>query len=311
MQLCRFCEPGFGSCVGIIDDDGRVHNATRAGLCDSLRSFLVHPDPWELARTIVDSVPAGPLLVDLTRPGGPTRPRLLAPIDQQEVWASGVTYLRSRDARVQESVAADIYTRVYDAERPELFFKSTPGRTVGPSEPITLREDSDWNVPEPELAVVLSPKLSIVGYTIGNDVSSRRIEGENPLYLPQAKVWVGACALGPAIALAEPNTEDPPEMQIALTVWRGQDQVFNGSINTSRMKRRVPELVSYLGRANSFPNGVFLLTGTGIVPAEDFTLAPGDVVEIEIPGIGVLSNPVTLAAASVLSGDEDVLREAC
>ncbi len=308
MQLCRYCDPEGGTAIGIVAE-GRIHNATRAGLCDSVRSLLTDPDPWSLARTVIERTPPGPRLEELLTPQFSTQGRLLAPIDAQEVWASGVTYLRSRDARVHESATADIYTRVYDAARPELFLKSTPHRTVGPDDPITIRSDSSWNVPEAELAVALSPDLRIVGYTIGDDVSSRSIEGQNPLYLPQAKVWAGACALGPVITLAEPDTTEPAAMDIQLTIKRQGKPAVQESISTSQMKRSISELVSYLGRANSFPDGVFLLTGTGIVPNDDFSLEPGDEVEIEIPGIGMLRNRVELAPPTVMPADQ--LRAPC
>ncbi len=309
MQLCRYCDPRRGVTIGIVHE-GRVHDAGASGLCDSIRSFLAHPDPRGLAQTIVEKAPAGPTLEELARPQPSAQGRLLAPIDSQEIWASGVTYLRSRDARVHESITADIYTRVYEAERPELFMKSTPHRTVGPDEPITIRADSVWNVPEAELAVALSPDLRVVGYTIGNDVSSRSIEGENPLYLPQAKIWVGGCALGPAVTLVEPGVADPSAMEIRLTIRRNGRPVVEESTSTAQMKRTIQGLVSYLGRANSFPDGVFLLTGTGIIPADEFSLREGDEVEIEIPGIGVLRNGVRLAPLHVLTGDEG-RRKAC
>ncbi|OPZ01489.1 MAG: hypothetical protein BWZ09_02702 [Alphaproteobacteria bacterium ADurb.BinA305] len=233
---------------------------------------------------------------------GPSWPtegaRLLAPIEQQEVWAAGVTYTRSREARMQESEGGgSFYDRVYTAERPELFFKGTAHRTVGPGEPVRIRRDSRWNVPEPELALVLTPDLRIAGYTAGNDMSSRDIEGENPLYLPQAKVYVGSCALGPAVLLAEPGEEEP-RFPIRLTITRGAEIVFRGETSTAQMKRSFADLVHYLGRANTFPGGAILLTGTGIVPPDDFTLQDGDEVAIAVEGVGVLRNIVALAHLS-------------
>lgn len=216
---------------------------------------------------------------------------LLAPIESQEVWASGVTYERSRDARMEESTQRDIYDRVYDAERPELFFKATASRVVGPGARIAVRADSTWDVPEPELTLVLNSGLEVVGYTIGNDVSSRSIEGENPLYLPQAKVYAACCALGPAIVPAW-EVADPLALTIRLEIDRSGRTVFAGETSTSRIHRPLDELVHYLGRDNLFPNGVFLLTGTGIVPGEEFTLDGGDVVRIAIDGLGTLENPV-------------------
>lgn len=214
----------------------------------------------------------------------------VAPIGSQEVWAAGVTYERSREARTAESQHADPYTRVYDAARPELFFKATAARVRGPAEPIAIRSDSGWDVPEPELALVLNSRLEAVGYTIGNDVSSRSIEGENPLYLPQAKVYDGCCALGPHIV---PAWElDPYGRRIELEIRRGETMVFQGETSSDRLHRRLEDLASWLGRANYFPAGVILLTGTGIVPPDDFTLRAGDLVSIRIDGIGELTNPV-------------------
>jgi 2-dehydro-3-deoxy-D-arabinonate dehydratase len=218
--------------------------------------------------------------------------RILAPLDNQEIWGAGVTYERSKVAREQESdQAATFYDRVYRALRPELFFKATPSRVVGPGRPIRVRQDTKWCVPEPELALVLSPELEIVGYTIGNDVSARDIEGENPLYLPQAKVYDACCALGPSITLAA-SMPAPKSIGIAMEIEREAAVVFRGETSIARMARPFDELVSWLGRDNLFPAGVVLLTGTGIVPPDDFCLAAGDVVRITIDGIGSLVNPV-------------------
>lgn len=216
--------------------------------------------------------------------------RLLRPLDAQEVWACGVTYELSREARMRESEEPTIYGRVYDAARPEIFFKATPHRTVGPGEAVAIRGDSAWNVPEPELALLVTPSLDIVGYTIGNDMSSRSIEGENPLYLPQAKVYDRCCALGPVVRLA--RGFNPLNLAVSLTIERGGKAVFQGGTHTSKIHRPLEELATYLGRCNSFPTGVFVVTGTGIVPPDNFTLAAGDVVEIAIEGLGVLRNPV-------------------
>lgn len=218
--------------------------------------------------------------------------KFLAPVDEQEVWAAGVTYKRSQEARERESAgAARFYDLVYSAPRPELFFKATPRRVKGSGEPLRVRRDSRWSVPEPELALVISPRLQIVGYTIGNDMSARDIEGENPLYLPQAKIYDGSCALGPVITLAE-AMPPPQEVTISLVIERSGEKVFEGSTSLDRMARSFDDLVQWLGRDNAFPDGVILLTGTGIVPPDDFSLAPGDVVSIDITGIGRLSNPV-------------------
>ncbi len=216
----------------------------------------------------------------------------LPPLDAQEVWAAGVTYKRSKVAREEESKgAARFYDMVYTAPRPELFFKATARRVVGPDAPVCIRRDARWSVPEPEVALVVSPQLKIVGYTIGNDMSSRDIEGENPLYLPQAKVYDGSCALGPAVTLA---ADLPPREQVAirLTIRRAGAVAFEGSTSLTAMARTFEDLVGWLGRENSFPDGVILLTGTGIVPPDDFTLAASDEVAIEVTGIGVLRNVV-------------------
>jgi 2-dehydro-3-deoxy-D-arabinonate dehydratase len=216
---------------------------------------------------------------------------LLAPIGSQEVWAAGVTYHRSRTARMEESSSAgggDFYDRVYKAERPELFFKATPNRVVGHYGKVAIRSDASWSVPEPELALLVSPGGNILGYTIGNDMSSRDIEGENPLYLPQAKVYHRSCALGPGILVSsEPLASST---QIELEILRGGKTDFSGSITLASLKRDPATLVHYLYRDNVFPNGCFLLTGTGIVPPDSFTLTYGDEIRITIDGIGTLVN---------------------
>jgi 2-dehydro-3-deoxy-D-arabinonate dehydratase len=206
---------------------------------------------------------------------------LLAPIESdQEVWASGVTYKRSREARTHESVVKDVYEKVYVAERPELFFKATGNRVVGPGMQIRIRKDSKWNVPEPELTIVLNRSMEVIGYLAGNDVSSRDIEGENPLYLPQAKVYDGSCAIGSAIHLATENAlKDVP---IRLSIHRQGASVFEGETRSSEMKRALSELAGFLGRELSFPQGVFLMTGTGIVPPDGFSLQSRDTVRIEV-----------------------------
>ncbi len=220
---------------------------------------------------------------------------LLLPLEPPEVWCAGVTYERSRDARIEESAVQDVYSLVYDAERPELFLKDAGcRRTVGPGGAVGIRSDSAWNVPEPEIALVLGDDGGIAGVTIGNDVSSRDIEGTNPLYLPQAKVYAGACALGPAVLSPAPS--EPLEIRMRILDANG-DELFTGETSTVRMKRSFEELVEFLVRDNPVPPGSVLLTGTGLVPPDDFTLEPGHVVEIEVPGIGILSNPVVLASS--------------
>jgi 2-dehydro-3-deoxy-D-arabinonate dehydratase len=214
----------------------------------------------------------------------------LAPIDPaQEVWAAGVTYLRSRAAREQESQTADVYTRVYNAERPEVFFKAAGWRVVGPDAPIRVREDSGWNVPEPEMTLVINRYGDIVGFCAGNDVSSRDIEGENPLYLPQAKVYDGSCALGPGIELA--TADALRDLPVHLTITRDGIQAFTGDTRTSQMARTLEELVAYLTAELTFPGGFFLMTGTGIIPPESFSLQPGDLVRVSV-GARTLENPV-------------------
>jgi 2-dehydro-3-deoxy-D-arabinonate dehydratase len=218
---------------------------------------------------------------------------LLPPMEHQEVWASGVTYFRSRVARMEESKNAsggDFYDRVYNAERPELFFKSTPHRVAGTGHHVRVRKDSKWNVPEPELTLLISPRGKILGYTAGNDMSSRDIEGENPLYLPQAKVYDRSCSLGPCILIS--NEELASSTGIHLSIVRGAGSVFAGSTTLVEMKRRPATLVEYLFRHNTFPSGCFLLTGTGVVPPDTFTLQRGDRISISIDSIGTLHNTV-------------------
>jgi 2-dehydro-3-deoxy-D-arabinonate dehydratase len=251
----------------------------------SLSDVLYSDNPVTIAHDLIDDRSRNVSLKDLT---------LLAPIDKQEVWAAGVTYKRSREARERESAgagAARFYDLVYAAPRPELFLKATPHRVVGPGDSVHIRRDSRWSVPEPELALVLSPRLKIVGYTIGNDMSARDIEGENPLYLPQAKVYEHSCALGPVVTLTDSM---PPldQVTIHMTIERRGARVFDGSTRLTEMARSCDDLVAWLGRDNSFPHGAVLLTGTGIVPPDDFALAAGDLVTIDITGIGRLTNLV-------------------
>ena len=224
----------------------------------------------------------------------PSKAPLRAPIGAQEVWAAGVTYVRSRSARIEESQGAgggDFYARVYDAARPEIFFKGTAHRTSGPGAPIRIRKDSRWNVPEPELCLAVNARGRILGYTICNDVSSRDIEGENPLYLPQAKVYDGSCALGPGVLVTERPL--PSSTGIRLEIRRRGRTAFAGATSLARMKRTPEELVGWLCRDQSFPAGVYLSTGTGIVPPNEFSLRRGDEVRITIDGLGTLANPVS------------------
>jgi 2-dehydro-3-deoxy-D-arabinonate dehydratase len=233
---------------------------------------------------LLEGPAAGPV------PGG-ARP--LAPVGGQPVWAAGVTFLRSRDARLEESSGLDAYDKVYLAERPELFLKALPGTARGSGEPIGIRADSEWDVPEPELAVVADRRGEIVAYTIGDDVSSRSIEGENPLYLPQAKLYRGSCALGPCLVpVAE--APDPPEMRISLRIERDGAELFADACSVGDMKRSLPELVDWLWRGQDLPLGAVLSTGTAIVPPPELSLRPGDTVTIAITGLGELVNPVEL-----------------
>jgi 2-dehydro-3-deoxy-D-arabinonate dehydratase len=249
----------------------------------SLADLLHHPNPREILRELIDARFAPEPL------GGQT---FLAPVDRQEVWAAGVTYKRSKVAREEESRgAAQFYDKVYTADRPELFLKATPARVVHPGQPVRIRADAKWNVPEPELTLVISPSGKVVGYTIGNDMSSRDIEGENPLYLPQAKVYKGSCAVGP---LVTPAGAMPPldGVEIRLVIRRGGKTAFEGSTTLAQMARTPESLAEWLFRENEFPDGALLLTGTGVVPPDDFTLHHGDDVSITIAGIGTLRNPV-------------------
>lgn len=293
MQLCRFHVPGAGARLGLLAGEivydltasERPECATLAAL---LSASATTPIPTLLGSITLDALPQY-RSVDLDRPPARDAPHLLPPVDQQEVWAAGVTYAWSREARVREAVTKDIYVRVYEAARPELFFKSPGDKVVGPRDWIGLRGDSRWNVPEPELVLVLNPQMEIVGYTVGNDVSSRDIEGENPLYLPQAKIYRHACAIGPAIMPAD-GAIDGQNLRIQLQITRSGAIAFEGETSTAQLHRPLPELAAYLGRYNDFPHGALLFTGTGIVPPDDFTLRDGDEVAITIDGIGVLRN---------------------
>ncbi|MCC6420193.1 MAG: fumarylacetoacetate hydrolase family protein [Gemmataceae bacterium] len=286
MQLCKVQTEDGKTRVGVVAE-GHVRFLDLEDYVGlrSLSDVLHSDNPAGVARDLIDDAAPNVPLGNLT---------VLPPLDRQEVWAAGVTYRRSRQARERESAeagGASFYDKVYHAARPELFLKATPHRVVGSGDRVRVRRDSKWSVPEPELALVLSPRLRLVGYTIGNDMSARDIEGENPLYLPQAKVHDRCCALGPAITLAEAM---PPPEQIAihLAIERRGQKVFEGSTRISEMARSFADLIEWLGRENSFPAGVILLTGTGVVPPDDFTLVADDVVSIEITGIGRLTNVV-------------------
>ena len=275
--------------VALVEDNGqfRLLDLLQVDHARSLMDILHSPDPIGLARFLVDT--RAPLL-------DPRLVTVVAPIDRQEVWAAGVTYKRSQVARMQESEsAATHYDKVYTAPRPEIFFKATPNRVSGPGEPLRVRADSNWSVPEPELALVISPTKKLVGFTVGNDMSARDIEGENPLYLPQAKVYNGCCGLGPFVLIPE-TPVDRAATKIRLRIDRGGSTVFSGETDLSQMKREFPELIDWLTRENDLATGAFLLTGTGVVPPDDFTLLDGDVSSIEITGIGTLTNPIVKAS---------------
>jgi 2-dehydro-3-deoxy-D-arabinonate dehydratase len=272
---------------GVIASDG-LHAATIPNEWDAL---INRPDLLEYLTSRLPDPSSEPSSLALFVKGKPAE--VHPPIGTQEVWAAGVTYFRSRTARMEESKDAGggtFYDRVYEADRPELFFKASAWRVRGPRAGIRIRRDAKWNVPEPELALCVNARGEIIGYTIGNDVSSRDIEGENPLYLPQAKVYDGSCALGPGLFV----TKDPlpPDTGIAIRITRGHDVVFQGETTLSQMRRKPEELVEYLYRETSFPTGCILLTGTGIIPPDEFTLQAGDLVEITIEPIGTLSNVV-------------------
>jgi 2-dehydro-3-deoxy-D-arabinonate dehydratase len=256
---------------------------------------------YRLAETLLDALIAhddlhSHLSAHVAKSSQTTEPihaKLQAPIGNQEVWASGVTYYSSRRARIAESKDAgggDFYDRVYTAERPELFFKAVAHKVAGPNSEVKIRRDATWSVPEPELTLLINPRGQIIGYTIGNDMSSRDIEGTNPLYLPQAKVYDRSCALGPGILIR--NQPMPAATQIQLDILRSDQITFSGTTTLAELKRDPATLVEYLFRDHSFPHGCFLLTGTGIVPPDSFTLHSGDVIHITIDGIGTLNNTV-------------------
>ena len=283
MKLCRF-QHQSNVYIGLVGEGGMISNLTAAGvtqLASLFRNDGFVDDLKELARHKLPQVHV-------------TDVRLLPPVERQEVWAVGVTYLRSKTARMEESdFSATAYDKVYDAPRPELFFKALPEKVVGFGEAVGIRRDARWNVPEPELALVLNPQGNIVGYTVGNDMSSRDIEGENLLYLPQAKIYDRSCALGPFITVGA-TEEEARSWTIELRITREEREVFRGETSVSRIKRPFTELAEYLFRSQTFPHGAVLLTGTGVVPADDFTLVEGDVVRIDIAGIGSLENSVVI-----------------
>lgn len=288
MRIIRFLDRQQKRLAAVTDDERAyrlpqpdfmtlIHQARERGI-----------SPVQLVESAV--TPANELVGDWTSL------HLITPVEAPEVWAAGVTYQRSREARNYEATdgkldALTFYDKVYDAKRPEIFFKSTAARTVGPNETVTLRSDSTWQIPEPELGLVLDADGSITGYIVGNDMSCRDIEGENPLYLPQAKIWRKSCSIGPAIRLAE-TVQNPYALSIVCEIYRKGRMVVKSEGSTSELNRKLDELVSFLAKDNDLFAGTVLLTGTSIVPPNDFTLKPGDRIEITIGGIGTLVNPV-------------------
>ena len=282
MKICRFKTKTDAIRVGLVADDSTLLDLTPAGITE-LSPLLEGENPVaqlnQLARQNLPRVALAEV-------------QLLAPIERQEVWAAGVTYLRSKTARMEESdFSATAYDKVYAAERPEIFFKSLPEKVVGTGEAVGIRRDAKWNVPEPELALVMNSRGRIIGHTIGNDMSSRDIEGENLLYLPQAKIYDRSCALGPWIHVGA-SEATAREWEIRIEIHRDRQVVFAGETSVSQIKRRFEQLAEFLFRSQQFPHGAILLTGTGVVPPDTFTLRNDDVIEIEITGIGSLRNPV-------------------
>jgi 2-dehydro-3-deoxy-D-arabinonate dehydratase len=282
MNICRFTDRQGDTRVGLVETDSNLVDLTEAGIT-CMQPLLESDDPVAECRKLASR--------ELPRLGL-SQVCLAAPVERQEVWAAGVTYLRSKKARMEESAfSASAYDRVYAAERPELFFKSLPDKVAGTGEPVGIRRDARWSVPEPELALVMNSRGRIVGHTIGNDMSSRDIEGENLLYLPQAKIYERSCALGPWITLGTPEAE-ARAWRIRLAIRRNGQPAFEGETSVGQIKRGFEELAGFLFRSQNFPHGAVMLTGTGIVPPDQFTLQERDLVEIEISGIGRLSNEV-------------------
>ena len=284
MKLCRFKNAEGKVRVGLAVDDGTIADLSGSGV-ESITSLLEDTNGTQKIRELAEQDLPQVALGDVT---------LLTPVEEQEVWAAGVTYLRSKKARMEESdFSANAYDLVYEAARPEIFFKSLPSKVVGPGEAVGIRKDSKWNVPEPELTLVVNSREELVGYTIGNDMSSRDIEGENLLYLPQAKVYDRSCAVGPWLVMGA-NEAEVREWTIGVEIVRDDKMVFRGETSIKNIKRTFDELVGYLCQSQTFPQGAMLLTGTGVVPDDDFTLATGDVIRIAISGIGTLENKVAV-----------------
>ncbi|MCA9080815.1 MAG: fumarylacetoacetate hydrolase family protein [Planctomycetaceae bacterium] len=282
MKLAKVCTQDGSIRTGVVEDETVRLLPLGDGPVSSLTDILHSEKPIKVVEELLPkSVTVA--LADV---------RLLAPVDRQEVWAAGVTYKRSQVARMEESESgASHYDKVYSADRPELFFKGTARRMVHPGQPVRVRFDSQWSVPEPEFTLVLNPNMDIVGYTIGNDMSARDIEGENPLYLPQAKVYRQCCSVGPWIVLVDGPLQKE-QVSIELTIERDGQTVCRGETSLDQLHRELEDLAGWLGRENEFPEGALLLTGTGIIPDDEFSLENGDIVTIEISNIGVLMNPV-------------------
>ena len=284
MKLCRFKNAEGEVRVGLAIDESTIADLS-AGNVESITSLLEDSHGTQRISELIRQDLPKVLVRDV---------KLLTPVEGQEVWAAGVTYLRSKHARMEESdFSANAYDLVYDAARPEIFLKSLPEKVVGPGEAVGIRADATWSVPEPELALAINSRGEIAGYTIGNDMSSRDIEGENLLYLPQAKVYDQSCAVGPWLVLGASETE-ARDWKIGVEISRKSEIVFSGETSIENIKRTFDELVEYLCRSQTFPKGAMLLTGTGVVPPDDFTLAASDVIRITISGIGTLENSVAV-----------------
>ncbi|MGA2748203.1 MAG: fumarylacetoacetate hydrolase family protein [Verrucomicrobiota bacterium] len=282
MKICRFKNKTDEVRVGLVADDATLLDLAPAGITE-LFTLLENGNPLAQLNQLAGKNPPRVALAEV---------KLLAPVERQETWAAGVTYLRSKTARMEESdFSATAYDKVYAAKRPEIFFKSLAEKIVGPGEPVGIRKDARWSVPEPELALVINSRGEIVGHTIGNDMSSRDIEGENLLYLPQAKTYHRSCALGPWITLGTPEAA-AREWKIKMEIRRNGQSVFAGETSVGQIKRGFEELAGFLFRSQVFPRGAVLLTGTGIVPPDTFSLRERDMIAIEISGIGLLQNPV-------------------
>lgn len=284
MRLAKVALTSGEQRVAVVNDDHvQLLDLTQVEKVHRLADILHAPDPKGLANFLVDRK---------AEPIAANRVTFLAPIDYQEVWAAGVTYKRSQVARMEESKSgASHYDKVYTAPRPEIFFKGNANRVSGPSQPVRVRYDSNWSVPEPEFTLVISPAMKLVGFTVGNDMSARDIEGENPLYLPQAKVYKQCCGLGPCVLLND-GSLDRTTTRVQMKIERSGQTAFQGETNLGQLARTFEELIDWLGRECDYPNGTFLLTGTGVVPPDNFTLENGDNVSISIDGIGTLTNPV-------------------